>query len=61
MIPVEASGWGRVYNEKFDLKTGQRYIERREDYDDYKFLKRYIKFLGEDFRKTNLKQIEASF
>ena len=60
-IPVDSFGWGSNKKIVFDKKTGQRYYERFEAYDDYKFLKRYIKFLSKDFRETNLKSIEASF
>ena len=61
LIPVEQIGWGAKKEVRFNTQTGQRYIERMEHYDDYQFLKRYIKFLSNDFRKTDLGQLEGNF
>lgn len=58
---MEVAGWGRDKNVKFDYKTGQRYVMRSEVFEDYKFLKRYIKFLSDDFRRQDLELLESSF
>ena len=58
---MNQAGWGSNTDVIFDKKTGQRYIQRSERYEDFQYLKRYIQFLQDSFKSQDVEYLDRVF
>ena len=58
---MNQAGWGSNTDVIFDKKTGQRYIQRSERYEDFYYLKRYIQFLQDSFKSQDVEYLDRVF